>query len=122
MDQLSLSQRSSIKHEFELLLDAIIQRSKGILLTDHLFEQAFKMIEKYPSLREVDTLIYRGSSYITYNFFTICALYHKDFPSVVDKFDGLHRSFRPMIDVLMSEDISHARMLISYGFEIVIDG
>ena len=118
----SLSQRSSIKHEYSLLLGAIIQRSKGILLIDNLFEQAFKMIEKYPFLREVDTLIYRGSSYITYNFFTICAIYHQDFPSVVDKFEGLHRPFRPMIDVLLSEDIQRARMLLSYGFEIVIDG
>ena len=122
MDKLSLSQRSSLKHEFTLLLDAIIQRSQCILLTDHLFDHAFKMIENYPFLREVDTLIYRGSSYITYNFFTICALYHQDFPSVADKFDGLHRPFRPMIDILLSEDISRARMLLSYGFEIVIDG
>jgi len=118
----SLSQRSSLKHEFELLLDAIIQRSDGILLTEHLFDHAFKMLEKYPFLHEVYTLVYRGSSYITYNFFTICAIYHQDFPSVVDKFKGLHRPFRPMIDVLMSEDIPRARMLLSYGFEIVIDG
>lgn len=118
----SLSQRSSLKHEYSLLLGAIIQRSKGILIIDHLFDHAFKMVEEYPFLQEVSTLVYRGSSYIIYNLFTICALYHKDFPSMVDKFDGLHRPFRPMIDVLLNEDISRAKMLLSYGFEIVMDG
>lgn len=118
----SLSQLSSIKHEYSLLLGAIIQRSKGILLTDHLFEQAFKMIEKYPVLQEVSTPVYQDvSGIISYNLFTICALYHQDFPSVAGKFNGLHRPFRPMIDVLLDEDITRAKMLLKYGFEIVTD-
>ena len=118
----SLSQRSSIKHEYSLLLGAIIQRSKGILLTDHLFDHAFKMIEKYPFLREVSTPVYQDTTGIVpYNFFAICALYHQDFPSVTDKFNGLHKPFRPMIDVLLSEDITRARMLLKHGFEIVKD-
>ena len=118
----SLSQRSSLKHEYSLLLGAIIQRSKGVLITDHLFEQAFKMIEKYPFLQEISTPVYQDvSGIIPYNLFTICALYYKDFPSVADKFDGLHRPFRPMIDVLLNEDITRAKMLLIYGFEIVKD-
>jgi len=121
MSETTLSRRSSLKHEFSLLLDAILKRSKGILLTGHLFTHAFKMIEDYPFLREVNTLVYRGSSYIVYNFFSICALHYQDFPCVAHNFDGMHRPFRPMIDLLLGEDIRRAEMLLMYGFEIVQD-
>lgn len=118
----SLSQRSSLTREFRLLLDSIINRSKGILLTDHLFDHAFKMIEKYTFLQEVNTIVYKGASYINYNFLSVCALYHYDFPSIVHIFEGIHRPFRPMIDVLLNEDITHAKMLLKYGFKIIVGG
>ena len=120
---MSISQRYSLKRKFDLLLMAIIHRISNNMTTDNWFEQAFKMIEKYPSLQEVSTPVYQDATgNVPYDFFTICALYHKDFPSVADKFEGLHRPFRPMIDVLLEEDITRAKMLLSYGFEIVIDG
>lgn len=121
MFQTTLAQRYGLKQEFRLLLDAIFKRSKGILLTGQLFTHAFKMIEKYPFLREVNTLVYKGSSYIPYNFFTICALYHDDFSAVIHNFEGEHIPFRSMIDVLLNEDIVRARMLMTHGFKIVTD-
>lgn len=113
--------RYSIERKFDLLLMAIIHRiSNNNMTTDNWFEQAFKMVEKYPYLQEVSTPVYQDvSGNVPYNFFTICALYHKDFPSIADKFDRVYRPFRPMIDVLLNEDITRARMLLSYGFEIV---
>ena len=119
---MSLPQRYSLERKFDLLLMAIIHRIENNMTTDNWFEQAFKMIEKHPSLQEVSTPVYKDvSGNVPYNFFTLCALYHQDFPSVADKFNGIHRSFRSMIDVLLSEDITRAKMLLRYGFEIVTD-
>lgn len=119
---MSSSYMYSIERKFDLLLMAIIHRIDNNMSTDNWFEQGFKMIEKYPSLLEVSTPVYKVSTgNVPYDFLDICALYHTDFPSIADKFEGIHRSTRPMIDVLMNEDISRAKMLLRHGFEIVKD-
>ena len=122
MEKLSLSQWSKLKHKYILLLETIVQRSKGILLSDKLFEEALEMIKTYPTLQEISTPVYQDvSGNVPYDLFTICALYHPDFPSVASNFNGLHRPYRAMIDVLMNGNITRAKILLAHGFEIVTD-
>ena len=90
--------------------------------TDSWFNEAFKMIEKYPTLRERSIPVYKVSTgVVSYDFLDICAIYHPDFPSVIDKFEGIHITPRPMINVLMNEDIPRAKMLLQHGYEIITD-
>lgn len=118
---LSYGVKKTIEQDFKTLLFAIIERSKGVLLLDGLFEHAFRMLEKYTFLKDVQLTLQKNFSCINYRFFDVCALYHPDLKSVLYHFKEAYPPRRALIDLLFKEDLSRVGVLVNAGFDIITE-